>query len=102
VFVEAARNFGRQILLHAGPGTEERIDYALTRCVGRPATPEEKSRYAQFVHEQTERFTADPTRAAEWIDSETTHSPETPLAPQAAWTLLAATLLNLDETISKP
>ena len=102
VFVEAARNFGRQILLHAGPGTEERIDYALTRCVGRPATPEEKSRYAQFVHEQTERFTADPTRAAEWIDSETITSPETPLAPQAAWTLLAATLLNLDETISKP
>ncbi|MDG2409033.1 MAG: DUF1553 domain-containing protein, partial [Pirellulales bacterium] len=102
VFVEAARHFGRQILLHAGPGTEERIDYALTRCVGRPATPEEKSRYAQFVHEQTERFTADPKRAAEWIDSETITSPETPLAPQAAWTLLAATLLNLDETISKP
>ena len=102
VFVEAARNFGLQILLHAGPSTDERIDYALTRCLGRPATPDEKSRYAQFVREQTERFAAAPERAEQWIAPETTLASQTPLAPQAAWTLLAATLLNLDETISKP
>ena len=102
VFVEAAQHFGQQILLNAGPGTEERIDYALTRCLGRPATSDEKSRYAQFVRQQTKRFAADPKRAAEWIHSNLSNSSETSLAPQAAWTLLAATLLNLDETISKP
>ncbi len=100
-FVEAARHFAQHILATAGPTTEERIDYAIRRCVGRPPTAAEKSRYAQFIEQQTAQYEVVPDQAKEWAAPESPQS-DAELAPQAAWTLLAATLLNLDETISKP
>ena len=102
VFVEAARALGRRILADAGPDPVARIDYAHLRCLGRPATTEEQSRYKQFVRVQTEQFAADPEQATEWIDAGRSTTAEDSVASRAAWTLLAATLLNLDETISKP
>ncbi|MEE2781475.1 MAG: DUF1553 domain-containing protein [Planctomycetota bacterium] len=101
VFVEAARHFARHILTHSGPAAEQRIDYAVRRCLGRPPTETEAARYAEFLHQQTARFADSPTEARDWLASETP-ADDAELAPRAAWTLLAATLLNLDETISKP
>ena len=67
------------------------------RCLGRPATTDEQSRYKQFVRVQTEQFAADPEQATEWIDADRSTTAEDSVASRAAWTLLAATLLNLDE-----
>ena len=102
VFVEAARALGRRIVEDAGPDPHARIEYAHLRCMGRPPTADEHSRYKRFVRDQIEKFSADPEQAAKWIDREPSQVGDGSAASRAAWTLLAATLLNLDETISKP
>ena len=101
--VEAARHFAQQILAHGGDRVADQIDYALQRCLGRAASDEELERYTAFLNRQLDRYKIKKSAALKLLDSEV-EDPQAAgsAAPQAAWTLLASVLLNLDETISKP
>jgi len=112
VFIEAARSFGTMILGKAD-NDKKRIDFAVQRCLARPATEREIERYRAFVARQREHYRQHPEDArqlvsgagdqrADEVSSVGVAPSNTDLAERAAWTTLASVLLNLDETITTP
>ncbi len=95
VFLEAAQALGRMIA--ASPGTTaERAAYLFRRCVTRPPTTEETNMLVNYYTAQKERFDKkelDAATVAGLGDGD-------PNA-RAAWTVLARSLLNIDEAIIK-
>lgn len=100
-YVEAARVLAEKILTVQG-ADEVRIHEGYLRAVSRPARAEELALLLDLLAASRERFTKEP-EAAEQLTRVGTR----PLAPNAdikevaAWTIVASTILNLDETISK-
>jgi len=95
VFVEAAQALGR--MLTSRPGSvEERASYLFRRAVTRPATIEERALLVRFFEAQKTRLIAKELNAAAIAGPG-----EGDAIDRAAWTLLARSVLNLDETITK-
>ena len=95
VFVEASQALGRMMTARTGT-TAERIAYLFRRCVTRPPTSEESDLLLKYFTTQKDRFDnkeLDATAVAGKGDGD----PNT----RAAWTVLARSLLNLDEAIVK-
>ena len=106
VYIEAARAFAKTVTDHSGDEAT-RIDFAIHRCLARPATRKETVRYGKFLTRQRKHYHARPDAATEWAFGKDGKQPQesapnTKLADRAAWTTLASVLLNLDETITKP
>ena len=76
-----------------------RAIYGFRRCTSRQPTPQELSRILDFYNLELARFQKDPAAAAKVIKGyeKSTLNP----AQQAAWTMVANVMLNLDETITK-
>ena len=100
--LEAARAFGQRILSEGGPNDAARVDYAFTRCVGRPPTASEHRRLLSFVQQQEQSFRSDPKAAAALIQVGVAPRPADLEARKlAVWMTLANVLFNLDETLTK-
>jgi hypothetical protein len=83
----------------ADAGLKSRATYAFRLVVTRTPKPEEVDRILVSYHEQLERFRKDPDAAARVIKGHAVDGIEP--AEQAAWTLVANALLNLDEALTK-
>src|SRR5262249_57985240 len=98
-FVEAARAFGRRVLVEGPPDLDGRISFAFRAVVARKPSPRE----AQVLRKQhqllLERYRKEPKAAGEAVKE--FRSVKRDLAEQANWTWLARLLLNLDETLSR-
>jgi hypothetical protein len=109
LFVECARALALAIVEHGGETDDERLAYAVRRCLSRDPHPDELNVLQGFLARQRERITdgavdpwqllADDDQAKEKLSDEI--SDTTPPADLAAWTALARVVLNLDETITK-
>ncbi len=100
--LEAARAFGQRILSEGGPNDSARVDYAFTRCVGRPPTDSEHRRLLSFVQQQEQSFRSDPKAAAALIQVGVAPRPgDLEARKLAVWMTLANVLFNLDETLTK-
>jgi hypothetical protein len=100
-FVEAARVLASHAL-EAEATTPARLDYMALRVLSRPETPAEEAILSALVQAQLSLYENDAAAADALIhvgDSE----PPAALDPAelAAWTLVANTLLNLDEALTK-
>lgn len=102
VFFEAAQGLGRRMALT--PGTpQQKAELGFRLLLVREPTPVETRRLVDLQAEARKRLAADPVRAEKLASK-----PIGPLPPglppeeAAAWTLVANTLLNLDETLMKP
>jgi len=98
LFVECARALGRRAIAEGGTTDADRIAYAFRLCTSRKPTAEETDVLLALLKKQRERFTSDPASAAEVAIGD---KAGTATAEQAAYTLVARVLLNLDETIAK-
>jgi hypothetical protein len=88
-FLEAAKGLARRMLKADRP--EERVTLGFRLCTGRRPTKPEEAALLKLVHGVRTRYEASPEDARKFGgDVET-----------ATWTLVASTLLNLDETITK-
>ncbi len=121
-FFEAAQALGRRMMedapddgpaLDSGPGhgphqsleasagndPAARAIYGFRRCTSREPASQELDRLMQFYNLELARFQNDPAAAAKVIKGyeKVTLDP----AQQAAWTMVANVMLNLDETITK-
>ena len=97
-FVEASRAFAQRILKDGGSQPADRIAYAIQHALSRPPTRHETDLLARLATSQLARFTADPTKADELLKTgESTRDPAIPAPEHAAWTVVANTILNLDE-----
>ena len=101
-YVECARLLAQNMIREGGPKINDRIDAGFQRAVSRKASNEEQLILSQLLETAKHRFTADPS-SAQAFNSIGTIAPDASLdsVELASWTVLANTLLNLDETISK-
>ena len=103
-FFEAARALARRMI--AEPTIAQDTDAVRTRAAygfrlvtSRLPTPQELDRIITAYRAHAEQFRANPQRAAEAIEGYAVAG--VPAPEQAAWTLVANALLNLDEAITK-
>jgi hypothetical protein len=100
-YVEAARVLAETILSE-NDNDEARIHAGYLRAVSRPARPEELALLLELLASARDRFTKE-TEAAQKLTQVGARplSPNADIKEVAAWTVVASTILNLDETISK-
>jgi hypothetical protein len=113
VFVECAQALGRRILraptekLVAADGTgggddllvNARVQYAFQLCLARKPSDKELARMLDLYNAARTEFDKD-TEAAKRVTGEASTESRPP-AESAAWTVVARTLLNLDEFITR-
>ena len=101
-YVEASRALA-ETMLHEGGGTAQgRVRSGYARTVGRPPSEIETRLLSQLAREQADKFRIAPAQAQDLL--QVGESPaDASLDPSelAAWTVVASSILNLDETISK-
>jgi hypothetical protein len=106
LYLECARELARRIVVEGGQGDDERIRYAVRRCLSRSPAPTEVATLAKFLGEQKQSFQAEGADPWQLLTDDASQK-EKPLpgnaapADLAAWTALARVVLNLDETITK-
>jgi hypothetical protein len=96
VFVECAQALGRKLAASAGTN-EERIALAYRLCLARDPSDLERSRIQELYEEFRKLTSADEASAARLAGA----NPPAKLDETAAWVLVARTLLNLDEFITR-
>jgi hypothetical protein len=103
-YFEAARALAARVLREAPPSAEttadaNRVSYAFRLVATRAPGPAEVDRILASYARQLERFRQDPDAAARTIKGYAVAG--ITAAEQAAWTLVANALLNLDEALTK-
>ncbi len=94
MFYEAAREFGRTAVAdNASPG--QTANTIFRRCLTRPPSETELKRILDYRNAQLARL-----KKGE-LDAKQINGSNVADAEQAAWTLVARAILNLDETITK-
>jgi hypothetical protein len=111
-YVEAARNLAAETLggMTEGRGAEgdlARLKTAFRRATSRHPTERECDVLVRLLERQRRRFASDPAAAEAFVatsrdaPSRSTTPQRTPSIPElAAWTAVAQTILNLDETVT--
>ncbi len=98
VYVEAAQAFARRVAVE--PTLERRITSAFQFCLQRDPTDGERERLAQLYEDASRHFQTDEAAAEQMATNPLGPLPkELPLIDAAALTVVAAALLNLDETL---
>ena len=97
-YFEAAQALGARILKEAQPA--DRGSYGFRVVTGRAPSSGELERITVSHGIQLERFRADPAGAARTFGTYRVEGVDA--AEQAAWTLVANSLLNLDEALTRP
>jgi len=94
VVMEAAQRLGNEYAIRP-EATELKLRDLFRRCLTRPPTADELSLVGHFLADQTGRFERGE------LDAKAIAGPGERPVLRAAWTLVARSLLNLDETITK-
>lgn len=101
-FVEAARVFAMRILSEGGKSDEAQINYAFRWVASRFPEPREVVLMKALLTNHRKHFKANPDQAAKVITTGLTPAPkDVDQVELAAWTSIARTLLNLNETITR-
>jgi hypothetical protein len=101
-FVEAARMMAERILRESSEADSERLEYAFRLATGRRPRPVERQVLAESLAAHRARYAAD-REAAERVLRTGEAAADSKLDPRevAAWTAVAAVLMNLDESLTK-
>ena len=101
-FVEAARKFAERILLEAAETDSQRLQSGFRRVTARLPTEKESKALQTLLQGARESYSSDPESAKELLQvGESKASEELTPEEHAAWTIIASTLLNLDETLTR-
>ncbi len=100
-FVEAARAFAQRVL-ERNATDERRLQWAFAEATSRLPRAEELSVLSQALARERARFAGDARAAQELVShGESSRDAAFPPAEHAAWTQVAAVLLNLSETVTR-
>jgi hypothetical protein len=101
-FLEAARHFARRLLRDPSTRAEDRISQAMILATGRPAQENEIDILKGLYEAQQERFMKSPEEAKKFLSVGESPRDETlDHLEHASWTVVAQTILNLDETLTR-
>ncbi|MCH8048052.1 MAG: PSD1 domain-containing protein [Planctomycetes bacterium] len=102
VYTEAAQALARRIVTDVKGDATQRSAYAWRRVTGRPGRKNELERIARLYREQLAHYRQHADAAKAMATDPLGPLPEgMNTAELAAWTVVAAALLNLDETLTK-
>jgi hypothetical protein len=100
-YVEAARAFAQRILDEGGRSLDARIRFAFECATARPPRDDEVELLRHLYEAEHDQFNADHNSAAALVSvGDSGPDPKQDPAELAAWTTVASTILNLDETIT--
>ncbi len=101
-FVEASRAFAEKILARNDDDETTRLRWAFEECVSRPPTDEELSVLTNALFRERTRYAHNKAAAEEYLaNGESSRNENIPAPEHAAWSQIAALLLNLSETITR-
>jgi len=101
-FIEAARHLAQLVIKDGGAATEGRLDLLAKRLIARPLKPEEARVALAEYAELHGYYQSHPEDAAKLIGVGESKPDAALDAPTlAAWTMLANSLMNLDEALNK-
>ncbi len=98
-FVEAARAFALRILREGGATTDDRLRWAWRHALGREPRDREQSTLRRLMERELAENRVAPNGAAELAKTVASVDPDA--AELAAWTSVARTILNLNESITR-
>jgi mono/diheme cytochrome c family protein len=100
-FVEAARAFAERMLAHRGDDIS-RLAWGFAESTSRTPTRDEATVLLSALARERSRFASDAAAAAALLaHGESQRDERIPAAEHAAWTQVAATLLNLSEALTR-
>jgi hypothetical protein len=101
-YVEAARVLAELMIHEAGKDLAARVRSGYRLALAREPMPAESDVLLTIAARQAEEFQAHPENAGELLTvGERPYDKKLDPAELAAWTMVASTILNLDETITK-
>ncbi len=101
-FVEAARSLASRTLEEAGPSTEERVTRMFRLATGRTPKSIEVEVLSQTFRDLLDAYNDEPDAAAQLLEvGEVPVGSAVDPSVLAAWTMIANTLLNMDEVITR-
>jgi len=101
-YVEAARFLAQRMIREGGPSAESRLTRGFRLLLARDPSPQERKVLTAALERALGDFQRDPESAKQLLTvGESKTDASIPPAELAAYTTLASTLINLDETITK-
>ena len=101
-YVEASRALAERMVLHGGSDGPDRVRFGFERVLARPPSEVESGLLDNLASEQEAKFRNAEAQARELLRvGDTPADVSIPASELAAWTVVASSILNLDETISK-
>ncbi|MEW5979723.1 MAG: DUF1553 domain-containing protein [Acidobacteriota bacterium] len=101
-FVEAARHLAQQTLRQVGSDPAERIRYAFRLATSREPSAQEIQLLKDLARQELVAFRRDKAAAGKLLEvGDSPPDDKLNASELAAWTMVATTILNLDETITK-
>ncbi|MCC6491708.1 MAG: PSD1 domain-containing protein [Pirellulales bacterium] len=99
-FVEASRAFAERVLKHEDDD-RMRLTWAFEECLSRPPGDEELLVLIDALERERTRYANDESAARRYLaNGESPRDASLPVAEHAAWSQIAALLLNLSETVT--
>jgi len=100
-YVEAARVLAQRAIREAGADHAARVRYLFRAATGRNPAQGDMRVLLELAQRRLDHYRKDPAQAAKLIAVGASPAPKTDVPQLAAWTIVASTILNLDETITK-
>ncbi|MCA9122025.1 MAG: DUF1553 domain-containing protein [Planctomycetaceae bacterium] len=101
-FVEAARNFAQRMMLEGGELQEERLAFAYLQAVAREPSESERAALLSVFTTAIDHYKGNPDAATQLLSFGESKLDESLDAVElAAWTIVASSILNLDETLTR-
>jgi Protein of unknown function (DUF1553)/Protein of unknown function (DUF1549)/Planctomycete cytochrome C len=101
-YVEAARKLAERALAQGGPTADERIAFIFRLVTARKPNADEVSVLRRVLDRQLARYRSDPAAAGKLLGvGESPRDARYDVAETAAWTIVATTILNLDEAVTR-
>jgi hypothetical protein len=101
-FVEASRHLAARMMQAGGETPAERLEQGMLLTVARPPSDSEASVLTQLYEAGLQKYRDDPEAAKQLLSQGESKNPDgLDPAEHAAWTIVASTILNLDETLTR-
>ena len=101
-FVEASRNFAQRMMLEGGASPEQRVVFAFSLATAREPGDFERTELLRIFSSAFEHFKDDQEAAKQLLGfGESKRDESLDVHEHAAWTIVASSILNLDETLTR-
>jgi hypothetical protein len=101
-YVEAARKVGERMILEGGKASSDRVSVAFRLLTGRTPMPSELALLETLYAEQRAAFAKDPAAARRLLATgEAPRNAALPAAEVAAASVVASTVMNMDDAVTK-